>query len=344
MKPFAPAAWLHLILASQILCGQAPKIDRKAFFEDPAELKATIITNVARLYNNHSRNGHDFPGIFLTTLPDGTQVHDSILLEVRGNFRLAYCYIPPIRIIFNSSETAVLHSLKTMKLVNQCKVSSEYDQYILKEFIAYKIYNAITDLSIRPRLLNLTWQDSAGKKKPAVEHAILLEDIKDVAKRNDCILWTKPALHQELTNRHQMTLVSLFQYMIGNTDWGASANHNQRLLVSKKDSLGRPLAVAYDFDEAGLVNPEYAVPNEKLGIETVRERVYRGFPRTMAELNEAFVVFNNQKDKIYSMIKDFNLLTPVSKKEMIEYLDEFYTTINSPDLAKSTFIDNARTN
>jgi hypothetical protein len=197
-------------------------------------------------------------------------------------------------------------------------------------------------MSFRARLLNLTWQDSAAKKKPIAEHAFLLEDIKDVAKRNDCTVWKRAALHQELSNRKQMTLVALFQYMIGNTDWGASVNHNQRLILSKQDSLGRPFAVPYDFDWTGFVNPEYAFPDEKLGIENVRQRLYRGFPRSMSELNEAFAIFNKQKENIYALIQNFNLLLPSTKKDLTSYLDDFYRVINDQDLARFTFIDNAR--
>jgi predicted RNase H-related nuclease YkuK (DUF458 family) len=80
-----------------------------------------------------------------------------------------------------------------------------------------------------------------------------------------------------------------------------------------------------------------------LGIENVRQRLYRGFPRAMEELNDVLDIFNKQKANIYATINNFNLLTKASKKEMIRYLDGFFKTINNPSSIKLTFITNART-
>jgi len=136
--------------------------------------------------------------------------------------------------------------------------------------------------------------------------------------------------------------VAIFQYMIGNTDWAVPVLHNIRLIYPKNDSTARPFAVAYDFDFAGLVNPDYAIPDPKLGIESVRDRLYRGFPRTMGELEEVIQKFKDEKDKIYALINNFELLSPATKKDMTGYLDDFYKTINNRSDIKYVFIDNAR--
>ena len=132
--------------------------------------------------------------------------------------------------------------------------------------------------------------------------------------------------------------------MIGNTDWSVPANHNIKLIQSKADSLSKPFVVPYDFDYSGLVNTEYAVPDAMLATETVEERVYRGFPRTMEELNEVFAIFNQQKDNIYALINNFELLLPKTKTGMKYYLDSFYNLIKKPGDVKTVFIDGARKN
>ena len=141
-----------------------------------------------------------------------------------------------------------------------------------------------------------------------------------------------------------MTIVALFEYMIGNTDWGVSVNHNTKLILSKTDSSQRPYVVPYDFDYSGLVNTDYAVPDEKLNITSVTERLYQGFPRSMEEINEVLDIFKKQKSNIYSLINNFDLLTSKSKKEMISYLDSFFKMINDPVELNDVFIENARTN
>jgi hypothetical protein len=196
-------------------------------------------------------------------------------------------------------------------------------------------------MSFRVRLLNLTFVDSAGKKKSISEHAFLTEDIKDMAKRNGCRNWKHRQLSAAEADRKQMTIMAIFEYMIGNTDWGVAVNHNTRYIISRKDSLARPYVVPYDFDYSGFVNTPYAIPDEKLGIENVRQRVYRGLPRSMEELDEAFNIFKKQKDNIYGLIENFNLLTSKNKKDIISYLDDFYAQVNSPQKVKEIFIQNA---
>jgi hypothetical protein len=90
------------------------------------------------------------------------------------------------------------------------------------------------------------------------------------------------------------------------------------------------------------VDAYYAVPNEGLDIENVRQRLYRGFSRTEAELNEAIAIFNKQKENIYSLVNGFDLLTEKNRKNIIDYLEEFYKTINNSNQVKNLFIERAR--
>ena len=82
-------------------------------------------------------------GTFITTLPDGTKVNDQILVEKRGHFRNDFCYVPPVKLIFNYRDSARLNYLKSLKLVSECKVSAEHEQFLFKEYLVYKIYNFI---------------------------------------------------------------------------------------------------------------------------------------------------------------------------------------------------------
>ena len=166
-----------------------------------------------------------------------------------------------------------------------------------------------------------------------------------MAKRNGCKEWKHGIGSYSLLDRDQMTMMAVFEYMIGNTDWGLKTNqnnHNLRLIYSKKDSLSSPYAVPYDFDHSGLVNATYATPNPDLGIESVVQRAYRGFPRTMAELQTVFQVFNGQREKIEALIDNFQPLDSRNKKEMKSYLDRFYKCINKEKEVRSIFITNAR--
>jgi hypothetical protein len=342
MKSFFLVAGLFCLTASQPGYGQKSSVKSDDFFKDTSVLNATLIANMGKIYNYQGKKDINFHATFITTLPDSTQVDDKIVLNIRGHFRLGFCYVPPIKLIFNYSENSKMYSLRDLKLVNECKISTEYEQYLLKEYTIYKIYNLLTDLSFRARLLKLNLQDSLGKKKTISEYAFLLEDIKTVAKRNNCKDLKNVKLQTEATDRRQMTMVAIFEYMIGNTDWAVSVNHNTKLVKSINDSLSRPFVIPYDFDYSGFVNTNYAIPDERLEIENVRQRLYRGYPRSLPEVENVVSIFRVQKDKIYSLINNFDLLTRSSKTEMTQYLDEFYAIINDPKSLKLTFVDNAR--
>jgi hypothetical protein len=342
MKLLLSAVGMFCLTTFQSGYGQSANIGKDVFFNDTTILNVTLTANFSRIYNYHGKKDIDFPGSLTTTLPDSTKVDDRIILNIRGHFRLDFCYVPPIKIIFNYKKSSRLYSLKSLKLVNQCKISKEFDQYLLKEYMIYKIYNLLSDMSFRVRLLNLTLQDSSGRKKTMTEHAFLIEDIRNLAKRNNCRVLKNPNYQTEATDRRQMTTVAIFEYMIGNTDWAVSVNHNVRLISSLKDSSVKPFVVPYDFDYSGFVNTAYAVPDDKLEIENVRQRLYRGFPRTLSEIEEATDVFRLQKDTIYSLVNNFSLLTAASKIDMTFYLDEFYKIINDPKMLKYTFVDNSR--
>ncbi|MGH2566373.1 MAG: hypothetical protein ACRDE5_17780, partial [Ginsengibacter sp.] len=193
------------------------------------------------------------------------------------------------------------------------------------------------------RLLHVTYNDSKQKVKSYTQYAFLLEDIKDLADRNNCVEKKDTTFFTEATNRKQMTFVNLFQYMIGNTDWSVLKCHNIKLIVSKNDSLSNPYAVPYDFDYCGFVNANYAIPPEDLGIESVRERLYRGFPRRLDELEEAIKIFEEKKESIMYYINHFDLCSQKCRKNIIDYLNEFYITIENQNKVESIFITNART-
>jgi hypothetical protein len=344
MKAITTSFLFFSLVTSQHVNGQKASIDKVKFFEDTSIINVTITTNLVQLFRQKEKTGAQFPANCSATMSDGTAIDAPILLVIRGHFRKGYCYLPPLKVDFKYKTTSMMKPLGNLKLVSQCKTSETNEQYLFKEFLIYKIYNLITDMSFRVRLLNLNLADSSGKKKTISEHAFLMEDIKDLARRSNCKAWKNGKMDPRYVGRRQMTIVSIFEYMIGNTDWGVLVNHNTKLIISKKDSSQRPYVVPYDFDFSGFVNTDYATPDPILNIETVRERVYRGFPRTLEEINDVLDIFKKQKDSMYNLINNFGLLSSRSKKEATGYLDGFFVMINKPGEVKKAFIENARTN
>jgi hypothetical protein len=343
MKTFCAALLIFILTAGDLVYAQK-FVDKVKFFQDTSIVNATLTFNMQSLFSRKFQVGLTVPATFVCKSGDTLNVDDHILLAVRGHMRREHCDMPPLKLIYKNNPAAAFYRLKTLKLVNACASTNDYDQYILKEYACYKMYNLISDMSLRARLLNLTYKDSSRKKKPLTRHAFLLEEPKEMAKRNNCVQFTARKISSDQTNHSQMTLLGLFEYMIGNTDWGVTFNHNIILMVPKTDSVSPPLPVGYDFDYSGMVNTDYAAPDPKLGNTSVRQRVYRGYPRTMDELNAALSVFKHHKMGIYALVADSKLLSADSKTEMKSYLDDFYDIIDNPRKVKETFITNARKN
>jgi len=138
-----------------------------------------------------------------------------------------------------------------------------------------------------------------------------------------------------------MTLLSIFEYMIGNTDWAVVANHNIKLILPAWVYSDRPFPVPYDFDYSGLVNAHYALADERLQFTTVKERQYLGYPRTYDELDSALKIFREKRLDMYALIDHFDLLSAKSKGEMKDYLEEFYKMILNPRSVRYNFIESA---
>jgi len=340
MKKYFFIAFACFINTSSFSQGSSAVINPVNFFQNDTPLNVKLTMDVGKFLHTATKPEY-VPSTFTCVLNDSS-ISEEIRIIARGNVRREMCYMPPIKLNFHNPTSPKFYPLNSLKLVCPCSQDNFSDQLVIKEYLVYKIYNLLTDRSFRVRLLNLTCEDAVGKKKTYSSHGFVIEDVKALAKRNECKELKNVRAHSESTDREQMTMVAVFQYMIGNTDWGVSVNHNTVLIQPKKDSLAMPYVIPYDFDYAGLVNAAYAVPNEGLDIQDVRQRLYRGFPRTLDELNGAILLFNNKKEKVYSLINACEPLNEKNKKEMIRYLDDFYKIINNKNQVKYIFIDQAR--
>jgi hypothetical protein len=322
----------------------AQKLDRKKFFEEESIVNTTLEMDLRDLLAKKEKQRF-LPGTITLTFKDGSVVKEKITATVRGNFRRETCYMPGLTVNFKADTNSSMAKFKTMKISNGCSSGDDPGQLVIKEYLAYKIYNVLTDMSLKARMMNITFKDLSGKRKSYTQYAFMIEDVDDMAKRNNMIEVEGTPYYTEQTNRDQMTLVTLFEYLIGNTDWSVPAYHNVKLIAPKEDKSVRPYVVAYDFDICGFVDPPYATIDEQLQekISSVRERLNRGFPRTMEELKIAVKLFNDRKQKIIDLIKNNEYLSSRNKSNSIDYIEDFYKTINDDRELKRIFVDGGRT-
>lgn len=341
MKKFFSFLFIALLFN---LSSFAQKVDRVKFYEDESTVNVNLEFDMKDLLAKKALDRY-LPGMVTMTFKDGSTASQKVEVTARGNFRRESCFMPGLKINFRKDSTGSLSKFKEVKLTNGCSPGDDPGQLVVKEYLAYKIYNVLTDMSLRVRFMNISFKDISGKRKPYTQYGFLIEDIDDMAKRNKMVEVEGTQYYTEQTNRDQMTLVTLFQYLIGNTDWSVPAYHNIKLIGPKEDKNVRPYVVAYDFDICGLVDPPYATIDEQLQdkISSVRERLNRGFPRTMDELKLAVGLFNERKERIISLVKNNEHLSSRNKSNTVQYIEDFYKTINDDRELKRVFVDGGRT-
>ncbi len=280
-------------------------------------------------------------------LNDTVNIRKTIQLRARGFFRKNYCSLPPIKIRFTKTAdpSGDLNRLKTLKLVTYCIYNNRYQQYVLKEYLAYKLYNLITEQSFRVRLIQINYIDIGRKKlREFPSYGFIIEDADLLAERNNAmeVIFRDYTISQRVMDQEAMTRVALFQYMIGNIDWSAPNSHNLKYLISNEFIKTAPIPVPYDFDYSGLVNAHYAIPHEIMGIENVTERLYLGICRTFEEFSQACRLFLDNKERIYRTIREFEYLDEKTRKILTRYIDDFFVVIESGKLLRHEIMNECR--
>jgi hypothetical protein len=252
-------------------------------------------------------------------------INKEISLKSRGEFRNGYCDLPPIRLNFSKSDFQKedLKKIDKLKMVTHCRYGNE--EYLLNEYLIYKLYNVLTDYSFRVRLVRIEYINTYKKTKPIKTYAFFIEPVEILGERTKSTPIDAVNLNQKQMIPEMMDRLAIFNYMIGNTDWSVPNQHNCKILSPKVftgASLG--IIVPYDFDYSGFVDADYAVPHEDLGIETVRDRLYIGICRSEDAFINALREFSDKKEQFYKVINDFTQLSEKERKKLTGYLDSFY--------------------
>lgn len=254
----------------------------------------------------------------------------NIKLRTRGEFRNLNCSFAPIELNFKNVDFGYsdLNKISKIKVVPQCSNGSEYENYLLREYLIYKMYNILTDTSFRVRLLTINYIDTHKKRRPIKQYGFFIEPIEMLAARTNSIQIISKALNQKSIFPYIMDRVAIFNYMIGNYDWAVPNQHNIKVLkplVVDPSNLG--IAIPYDFDWSGLVNASYAVPAENAGISSVRTRLFTGICRTSETYVKDLEIFLEKKEEIYRLVNEFSYLNQNSREDIIGYLDGFYNML-----------------
>jgi hypothetical protein len=322
-------------------------ITRPLFSEDSA-LALTIEAPFRRLARE-ADDREELDGIVRYRNAAGREFVLDAEIRVRGKSRLRECDFPPLRVDFDRSELdgTVFSGQNHLKLVTLCKRRDTYRDYLAEEYQIYRAYNALTNYSFRVRWLSVEYVDTEDERaEPFTEPAFFIEEDWEVAERHGLKALAAPGLELGELNARELALMSLFQFMIGNTDWAGTAAapdeedccHNGKPIGSAEHGV---IVLPYDFDNAGLVNAEYAAPIAGLRIRSVRQRLYRGYCATNPELDAVVQQFNDKR-AVIERVFDSEPIDERARRRTLDYISDFYEIINDHGDLEDDIVDRCR--
>ncbi|HBH47403.1 MAG TPA: hypothetical protein DDX98_02105 [Bacteroidales bacterium] len=294
--------------------------------EDPMEI--TLKFNIKE-YQKTKNKGAFIPADLYYHVDDSIDIVRHIRIKARGNFRRQHCRFPPFWLNIKKAyiPNKNLKTTNKLKLITHCKGARAYNNYVLKEYLIYKIYNLLSPYSFRARLVRVKYIDTGRKNKENLTWAVMLEPEAMMAERFNATPIKLNNIGIKQTAEEQTDVMAMFQYMVSNTDFSVAGRHNVKLIAILDYDRPEPIPVPYDFDYSGLIDTYYAQPGENLPIKDVRERYYLGACRSDAQYMKTIDYFKQKKESIYALINSFEYLEQAEKSDMIKYLDLFYRTL-----------------
>ena len=256
----------------------------------------------------------------LFILKDNIRI-DSFNLKVgaRGNFRRRECAFPPLKLNFSKGALRNLRweTFDHYKLVTHCTYHTYSEIVLMKEFLVYRLYEALTGLSFRTHLFPISYidMDSDYRMKSL---AFIIENDKELSqrlKREECDC---PDTAPEAMDASQLELVSLFQYMIGNRDISLEKAHNVYILSEK--GARKRVPVPYDFDFSRFVDAPYVFASSGSN----PKRVYLGYARNKRLMPRVISKIRAKRNEFTEIISSFEMLPKEERERSIRYLEQFY--------------------
>ncbi len=314
---------------------QSPGIFEKLQSEDVLELQ--LRTDFSQLLDNGEQELLQPAQLRILNGPAaGAQF--SLQISQRGETRKRYCDFPPLKLKFDkdSLQASGLSPIASMKLVTHCKADSLFEHLVIREYLAYLMYQQLTAFSFRVQLARIEYIDSSTALDSIQRFAFLIEPSKQMAQRLNCRKLKEEEVSKRI-QKDQYHLLTLFQYMIGNTDWNIGRRHNIKLYQCAQ--LSAPLPIPYDFDYSGLVNAPYARPHPKLALENVRQRLFQWRGKDPSSLDKSLEIFIANKEKLLQLSYSCPFLSPESQADMQQYLHSFFEIIESEEKRKTALFE-----
>ncbi|MFK8161948.1 MAG: hypothetical protein AB8H12_05740 [Lewinella sp.] len=249
-------------------------------------------------------------------------------VALRGKFRRQRCEFPPLKLNFSKKDlrAAGLETFDKYKLVSTCSSDPLAGNLVLKEYLAYRAYNLLTENSFRVQRLTITYVDANGNHPDRVEEGFIIEETDELAARLQLeeveSAIGQPAYAYEPAAEATQALM---QYMVSNGDWSMVLARNIKVYKRADDQL---VPVGYDFDFSGWVGAPYASPTSDIGQQSIYQRVYQGYVQSDKLMREVADNFREQRRPVMDLIDNFMELPTEDRTTLRRFVARFFRELN----------------
>lgn len=319
-------------------------------FTEEASL-ALYLEGPFTLINDERDKSKRYDGYVAVKNEAGEVAKISTNFEVRGNWRLKKenCRYAQLWLDLKKEETlgTAFAGQNRLKLVVQCGRHHSFEQYILKEQLAYDLFALFSDYHFKTRLTEITFSESEDKDDSYTALGFLIEHPKHLAARYDLEQVEENTVALDQHDSLQANLVAMFMYLIGNTDYSVLQGpisepccHNAELLVS--DS-GLMIPVPFDFDNSGFVDASYAAgPSPNVRLSSTKDRLFRGHCAHLDTLDEAIAIARATETGVLDAINGSEGLTAKVRRETLKFVKAYYKTLANPENVETLLYNKCR--
>ncbi len=324
---------------SQVSFSQEKDKTQALIFDYNELHKVKIIADFDAIFNNVSDPADYHEAKMIANIGKYKYKFD-VELKPRGHFRRNpdHCNFPPLRINFKKKHikgTPFEHSDK-VKLVTHCNIDDEHaNDNVLTEYLIYKMFNILSDTSFRVSLAKFKYVNRSPVNLTLKRYGFFIEKTNHLELRTQLQEFEPEYINYQQLEKGFFSLVSLFSYLIGNSDYSVLVPQNVKLLAEKKE--GPFVIVPYDFDLSKMVNPFYAPYNQ---YDENRQEVaptIKGYCQEYSDFMPAIKKINTKKQDLYMLVNNFDRISKEKRKKILNRLDRFYQTINNEHLFLEVF-------
>lgn len=329
---------------------------RHPLFQTHDVLKAVLTAPITQTYaQRHHEYRIYFPGQWTYIDEAGETQRLEVAIRTRGHFRREVCHLPPLQLNFKKSQVKGTHfaGQNKLKLVAPCKNGDRYQQYVILEYLAYRIYQVLTDHSFSTRLVRLSYVDRDEKLDPWTDIGFVIEDDADLSDRLGLKRLNLESVLYSQLDHPRAAVAQVFQFMIANNDYSLirpsgddDCCHNVQMIGIEDENndvaTGDAIPVPYDFDFSGLVNASYAAPPSQVPVRDVRDRYFYGLCHPRPILDEAIAHVRSKRAEIFELIRTVPELDDKLREKNIEFIEEFFAIVDDPELTQEEIVRRCR--